>query len=157
MIGKVENMNMDRRQFVLAGSAGFVALSAGVLPSFAANDPTAADLIKEFTGGAETTEGKISLTTPEIAENGNTVPISVEVDSAMEGDDMVESIMLLADGNPRPEVVTFNFTAMSGVAAAKTRIRLAKTQNVVAVAKMADGSFQMASNQVKVTIGGCGG
>ena len=46
---------------------------------------------------------------------------------------------------------------MSGVAAAKTRIRLAKTQNVVAVAKMKDGSFQMAQNQVKVTIGGCGG
>ena len=150
-------MEMDRRQFILAGTIGLAALTTGTLPSFAAEDATAADRIKEFTGGAEVGEGKVSLTTPEIAENGNTVPISVEVDSAMEGNDMVESIMVLADGNPRPEVVTFNFTAMSGVAAAKTRIRLAKTQNVIAVARMSDGSFYMASNEVKVTIGGCGG
>lgn len=150
-------MNMDRRQFVLAGSAGLIVASISGMPTFAAEDATAADRIKEFTGGVEPGSGKVSLTTPEIAENGNTVPISVEVDSAMDGDDMVESIMILADGNPRPEVVTFNFTAMSGVAAAKTRIRLAKTQNVIAIAKMKDGSFDMASNQVKVTIGGCGG
>ena len=142
---------------MLAGTVGLAALTTGTLQSFAAEDATAADRIKEFTGGAEVSEGKVSLTTPEIAENGNTVPISVEVDSAMEGDDMVESVMVLADGNPRPEVVTFNFTAMSGVAAAKTRIRLAKTQNVIAVARMSDGSFYMASNEVKVTIGGCGG
>jgi len=150
-------MEMDRRHFMFAGSASIALLATGALPAVAAGDPTAADLLKEFTGGAETVDDKISLTTPEIAENGNTVPISVEVDSAMDGSDMVQSIMILADGNPRPEVVTFNFTAMSGEAAAKTRIRLAKTQNVIAVAKMADGSFQMASNEVKVTIGGCGG
>ena len=71
--------------------------------------------------------------------------------------DNVQSVMIVADGNPRPNVVTFNFTTASGVAAAKTRIRLAKTQNVIAVAKMSDGSFKMAKNQVKVTIGGCGG
>ena len=150
-------MEMDRRQFVLAGTIGMIALSAGTLPSFAAEDPTAEDRIKEFTGGAEVGEGKIDLTTPEIAENGNTVPIAVEVDSPMTPDDYVESIAIYADGNPLPDVVTFNFSAMSGVATAKTRIRLAKTQNVIAIAKMSDGSFQKASNQVKVTIGGCGG
>ncbi|MDP2733806.1 MAG: thiosulfate oxidation carrier protein SoxY, partial [Hoeflea sp.] len=100
---------------------------------------------------------KITLTAPEIAENGNTVPISVSVESAMEGDDLVESVIIFADGNPSPAVATFHFTEMSGAALATTRMRLAKTQNVVAVAKMKDGSFFMDKKQVKVTIGGCGG
>ncbi len=150
-------MTIARRQFVVAGVSGIALGALGVRVSLADEVKTAEQLVNEFTGGAATAEGKISLTTPEIAENGNTVPIAVEVDSAMEGDDRVESVLILADGNPRAEVVRFNFTEMSGVAAAKTRIRLAKTQNVIAVAKMADGSYQMASNQVKVTIGGCGG
>lgn len=148
---------MDRRNFIVAGVSGALLCVSGTRLSFAEDVPTADDRIKEFTGGAATTEGKLTLTTPEIAENGNTVPIEVEVDSAMTDDDRVEAIMVVADGNPNPEVVTFNFTTLSGVAAAKTRIRLAQTQNVVAVAKMGDGSFQIASNQVKVTIGGCGG
>lgn len=150
-------MKIDRRQFLAATTGGIAVVALGGLPALGAAEMSAEDRIKEFTGGAQAGGDKITLTTPEIAENGNTVPISVEVESAMEGGDLVESIMVLADGNPRPEVVTFNFTAMSGAAAAKTRIRLAKTQNVVAVAKMADGSFRMAKNQVKVTIGGCGG
>ena len=111
----------------------------------------------DFTGGVAPGEGKITLTAPEIAENGNTVPVSVSVESAMEGDDLVESVILFADGNPNPAVATFHFTAMSGAALATTRMRLAKTQNVVAVAKMKDGSFFIDRKEVKVTIGGCGG
>jgi sulfur-oxidizing protein SoxY len=113
--------------------------------------------IMDFTRGKTPGQGKITLTAPEIAENGNTVPISVSVESAMAEGDMVQSVMILAEGNPNPEVATFNFTAMSGTAAATTRIRLAKTQNVIAVAKMADGSVFMDKKEVKVTIGGCGG
>jgi sulfur-oxidizing protein SoxY len=64
---------------------------------------------------------------------------------------------VVAEANPRGGVVTFHFTPASGVAEANTRIRLAETQNVVAVAKMSDGSFFMDQKQVKVTIGGCGG
>ncbi len=71
--------------------------------------------------------------------------------------DHVASVMILASGNPNPGVITFNFTPMSGVAAATTRIRLAKTQDVIAVAKMSDGSVFMDKKLVKVTIGGCGG
>ena len=150
-------MEMDRRKFVASGAAVGAVLSFGIVPSIAAEEMTAEERIKEFTGGASVGEGKVALTTPEIAENGNTVPIAVEVDSPMTSDDYVQAVMVVADGNPNPEVVTFNFSTMSGVAAAKTRIRLAKTQNIIAVAKLSDGSFQMASNQVKVTIGGCGG
>ena len=111
----------------------------------------------EFTGGKTPETGKITLTAPEIAENGNTVPVSVSVESAMEGDDLVESVMIVADGNPNPAVATFHFTPMSGEAAATSRMRLAQTQNVIAVARMKDGSVFMDKKLVKVTIGGCGG
>ncbi|MCB1460677.1 MAG: thiosulfate oxidation carrier protein SoxY, partial [Nitratireductor sp.] len=78
-------------------------------------------------------------------------------DSPMTAESYVESVVLYADGNPSPAVATFHFTPMSGEASATTRMRLAKTQNVVAVAKMNDGSVFMDTKQVKVTIGGCGG
>ncbi|MGB1511620.1 MAG: thiosulfate oxidation carrier protein SoxY, partial [Paracoccaceae bacterium] len=67
------------------------------------------------------------------------------------------SIMILAAGNPVPAVATFNFGPMSAARSGSTRIRLAKTQDVIAVAKMEDGSFQTTQATVKVTIGGCGG
>jgi len=149
-------MKLSRRQ-VLAFTAGAAVISvAGGRMAFA-DVPATDKRISDFTGGKTPAAGKISLTAPEIAENGNTVPISVDVESAMKDGDMVESIMIVADGNPNPEVVTFHFTALSGSALATTRIRLAKTQNVIAVAKMADGSFYMDKKEVKVTIGGCGG
>jgi sulfur-oxidizing protein SoxY len=66
-------------------------------------------------------------------------------------------VTLLADGNPNPAVATFHFTPLSGTATATTRIRLAKTQNVVAVAKMSNGAVFSDTKLVKVTIGGCGG
>ena len=151
-------MGIDRRQFIKVSAAATIVFGAGLRPKPAISaETTAESLIKEFTGGAPTSSDKLTLETPEIAENGNTVPISVQVDSAMTGNDFVETVLVVADGNPLPEVIRFNFTTMSGEAFAKTRIRLAKTQNVTAVAKMADGTFQMATNSVKVTIGGCGG
>ncbi|CAD7055107.1 MULTISPECIES: thiosulfate oxidation carrier protein SoxY [Pseudorhizobium] len=149
-------MSISRRQ-MLGVSAGFALMSvAGTRIALA--DVEATDkFIMEFTGGKKPETGKITLTAPEIAENGNTVPVSVEVESAMTDGDLVESVLLVADGNPNPDVATFHFTAMSGTAAATTRMRLAKTQNVIAVAKMADGSVFMDKKEVKVTIGGCGG
>ena len=151
-------MKVTRRSALAVGAGGIVfAMFGGTAREAWATPEDAANIIKEFSGGSEPVMQGISLTTPEIAENGNTVPISVSVDSAMTEDDNVKSVIILAEGNPRAEVVRFNFSLASGVAEAKTRIRLAKTQNVVAVAKMGDGSVRMASNQVKVTIGGCGG
>lgn len=151
-------MTLSRRRVLMlaAGAAAIPALQLIPAAAFAAPEDMA-KLLADFTGGKEPQAGKITLTAPEIAENGNTVPVSVDVDSAMEGDDMVASVLILADGNPRPEVATFHFTAMSGSASATTRMRLARTQNVVAVAKMADGSVYMDKKEVKVTIGGCGG
>ena len=94
---------------------------------------------------------------PPIAENGNTVPLSVQVESPMTAADHVKSIFILADKNPSPEVASFRLTPALGRAQAETRIRLGTTQDVVAVAEMSDGSVWIARAEVKVTIGGCGG
>ena len=148
-------IGVSRRQ-VLAGSAGALAIAAfGVAPAQAANN--AQDLIKAFTGGKPATEARVKLDLPEIAENGNTVPMTVTVESPMTEASHVTEVLVLADGNPNAGVATFHFSPASGVAEANTRIRLATTQNIIAVAKMNDGSFVTASKQVKVTIGGCGG
>ncbi len=143
-------MKLDRRDVLASGLAGaaLVALPLPVLAQDAAK--TADELIAEFTGGAEVADGGVTLDAPEIAENGNTVPIGVDAPGATE-------IFVLATGNPTPAVATFKFGPLAGAQSAATRIRLAKTQDVVAIAKLEDGSFGRASANVKVTIGGCGG
>lgn len=149
--------SFNRRQ-VLTMSAGVAAITAfglPVTPAFAEND--AAQVIEKFTGGKKPQEGKVKLDLPEIAENGNTVPMSVSVDSPMTEQSHVTDVLIVSDGNPRAGVVTFHFSPASGTAEANTRIRLAKSQNITAIAKMNDGSFHTATKAVKVTIGGCGG
>ncbi|PYC46748.1 thiosulfate oxidation carrier protein SoxY [Litorivita pollutaquae] len=138
-------MEFSRRE-TLALGLGAAALTVLPMRAMAAAD----EAIAAFTGGADVAEGGVTLTAPEIAENGNTVPVSVSAEGAV-------SIMILAAGNPTPGVATFNFGPLAGSRSASTRIRLAGTQDVVAIAKMEDGSFARASSTVKVTIGGCGG
>jgi sulfur-oxidizing protein SoxY len=147
---------INRRQAFLLGG-GFVALT--VMPMAANAEPSndAAELIKKFTDGKEAAKGKITLDLPEIAENGNTVPLALTVESPMTSDNYVKEVLFVADGNPNAGVATLMFTPMSGKAEASIRIRLAQTQNVIAVAKMSDGSLFTERKTVKVTIGGCGG
>ena len=145
----------NRRQTLALGAGAMSVAVLGPLPGLAKNDSEEA--IKRFTGGKTPVQGKIKLDLPEIAENGNTVPMTVTVESPMTEQSHVTDVLIVADENPRSGVVTFHFSPASGVAEANTRIRLAATQDVIAVAKMNDGSFFMASKQVKVTIGGCGG
>jgi len=145
----------NRRQALALGAGAMGVAVLGPLPGLAKNDSEEA--IKKFTGGKTPVQGKIKLDLPEIAENGNTVPMTVTVESPMTEQSHVTDVLIVADENPRSGVVTFHFSPASGVAEANTRIRLAATQDVIAVAKMNDGSFFMASKQVKVTIGGCGG
>ena len=138
-------MKLTRRDSILLAMGA----SAAAMVPFTANGAVE-DLINAFTGGAAVGDAGITLIAPEIAENGNTVPVEVDAPGAV-------AIMLLATGNPTPSVATFNFGPLAGSQSASTRIRLSKTQNVTAIAKMADGSFAQASSEVKVTIGGCGG
>lgn len=138
---------MFTRRETLAIGVG--AAAAATLP-FSAFASTVDEAIAAFTGGAAMAETGVTITAPEIAENGNTVPVALSAPGAT-------SIMLLAAGNPSADVATFNFGAGSGNTSVATRIRLGRTQDLIAVAKMADGSFAMAKAEVKVTIGGCGG
>lgn len=138
-------MSFTRRDTLLMALGASAAVMLPIRATAAAEDNIAA-----FTGGAEMGDTGLTLTAPEIAENGNTVPIEVNAPGAV-------AIMVLATGNPNPATATFNFGPLAGAQYASTRIRLAGTQNVVAIAKMADGSFVQASKEVKVTIGGCGG
>jgi sulfur-oxidizing protein SoxY len=151
-------MKITRRSF-FALSTGTAVVALGgfkAVPAFASVDETS-KMVSSFTGGKEPAKGRIVLTAPEIAENGNTVPVSIQVESPMTDDDYVESVIILAEGNPNPGIATFHFTPMSGSATATTRIRLAQTQNVIAVARMKDGTVYSDRKEVKVTIGGCGG
>ena len=140
-------MKLTRRNMLITSSASAVAVALGGFPAFASATD---EEIAKLTGGADITEGGITIDAPEIAENGNTVPIGVTAPGAV-------AVTLFADGNPLPAVATFKFGPLSASHTASTRIRLAKTQNVVAIAEMEDGSFQKATANVKVTIGGCGG
>ena len=140
-------MKFTRRDTMAIGGA---AALATILPSLSSAAIPVNELIMGVTGGADAATSGIDLTAPEIAENGNTVPISVDAPGAV-------AVTILAAGNPLPGVATFNFGDGAGSQSATTRIRLAGTQDVIAVAKMADGSFAAVSKTVKVTIGGCGG
>jgi sulfur-oxidizing protein SoxY len=145
-------MDFTRREtLAMAGGAALTVLMAP-LGAFAQADPDA-EMVgtpEDFLAGASAGEGDLTLTAPEIAENGNTVPIAVDAPGAVE-------VRVFAMGNPTPGVATFRFGPLAGSRAASTRIRLAGTQDVQAIAKMEDGSFVTASKTVKVTIGGCGG
>ena len=101
--------------------------------------------------------GKVTLKAPEIAENGNAVPLTVSVESEMSEKSYVKAIYVAADGNPNPGVAVFELTPLSGKAEIALRVRLQQTEKIVAVAEMSDGSLYTASREVKVTIGGCGG
>jgi sulfur-oxidizing protein SoxY len=139
------DMKLTRRDALALGLGATVVAMLPMRASAAAEEK-----IAEFTGGAEVGTGDIKIDLAEIAENGATVPVGVSAPGA-------EAILLLATGNPAPPVATFTFGPAAGSQMVATRIRLAGTQDVVAIARMADGSFIQASANVKVTIGGCGG
>ncbi|MCE5387325.1 MAG: thiosulfate oxidation carrier protein SoxY [Acidithiobacillus sp.] len=101
---------------------------------------------------------KVSLKAPTIAENGGSVPVTIEVDSPMTADDYISTVWLFVDHNPTPLASQFNFTPACGKAYIQERIKMAKTDNVRVVAKTNKGELMAsAPKEVKVTIGGCGG
>ena len=157
MTEKLKIKVIDRRDFVLGASAA--AAVAALLPFTA--DPAWAkkfdDAVKDAIGDSKAEEGRVSLELPEIAENGNTVPFTVTVESPMTDGDYVKEVHVFASKNPQAEVASFQFTPASGKAQATSRMRLASTQDVVAFAVMSNGKVYMGKRTVKVTIGGCGG
>ncbi len=150
---------LGRRQALKAFGFGAIAMAGNglVAKSATATPNEAREYLSKMTGGVKAKEGRVTIKLPEIAENGATVPITISIDSPMSDSDYVKTVHVVAEGNPSPEVVSFNMSPGMGKAEVKTRIRLGKTQNVSAVAMMSDGSVFGGTQQVKVTIGGCGG
>jgi sulfur-oxidizing protein SoxY len=148
----------SRREFAI-GTAAAVSLAALPVSTVLAQDqPQAWELaVRKILGEAKPIEGKITVELPEIAENGNTVPFSISVDSPMTDKDHVKAIHIVATSNPQPGVATFRLSPQSGKAMVASRMRLQRTQDVITIAELSDGRFLMAKRPVKVTIGGCGG
>jgi sulfur-oxidizing protein SoxY len=153
----MDNPVLDRRAFVLGASAVAAILPFLSAPGAAQGAPqTWEEALKRILGEAQpTTNGKLILDLPEIAENGNMVPITVSVDSPMSEQEHVKAIHVIATANPLPSIATFRFTLLSGRAEAASRMRLAGTQDVIAVAELSDGKLLMTRRPVRVTIGGC--
>ncbi len=148
---------VSRRQALAFGAGATAFLTVSDIRSALATPAESDAEIAKFTGGKAVEKGKITIDLPEIAENGNTVPLQITIDSPMTADNAVSEMLVVADGNPRPGVALFRFSPLSGKATAATRIRLQSTQNIIVVAKTSDGKFITDRKQVKVTIGGCGG
>lgn len=148
-------VRMDRRQALKAAGAGMLAM--GFATAAHATPEATAAALSQLGGSATAGSARITVDLPEIAENGATVPINVTVDSPMTAADHVKHIHVFAEGNPSPEVISFNLSPSNGKAEVGSRIRLSKTQNVVVAAVMSDGSVHTNQKEVKVTIGGCGG
>ncbi len=148
---------LSRRTAVLGTAGAIVAITLAPKPVSASLQPATEAAIKKLIGERTLKEGRITLRLPPIAENGNTIPLTVAVESPMTAADYVKAVHIFADRNPTPDVASFTLTPAMGRAEVSTRIRLGQTQDVVAVAEMSDGSLFVGRQEVKVTIGGCGG
>jgi sulfur-oxidizing protein SoxY len=149
---------MKRRTFLKRST---LAVSAAALPALA-QQPTkfqpvqdVKPLVAELTRGAAVDEGGIEIQLPQIAENGNSVPMHIKVDHSMAPADFVAAIHIIAERNPRPLVASFHLRPESGRAEISTRVRLAGTQTVRVLAAMSDGRFRMAQTDVLVTSAAC--
>jgi sulfur-oxidizing protein SoxY len=155
------NTALSRRGLLAAGvvataAAGLPSRRAAAAPAAAAT-PEADELARRLVGNVPIKEGRVHLKMKEVAESGANEPIGVVVDSPMTAADHVKAIHVLAEANPYPVVASWYLTLRSGRAEVNFRTRLAKTQVVRAYAVMSDGSVWVGRQEVKVTIGGCGG
>ena len=135
---------------------GLLALGFCLNPMTAfAKKEEADEAIKKITGGASIREGKVTLVIPPLVENGNLVVLKVSVDSPMTANDYVKTIHVIAEGNPLPNIFTVYLSPRSGTANITTRVRLADSQRVWAIAQMNDGSFWQGSAETLVTLSAC--
>ncbi len=151
-----------RREFLSAAAAG-LAVAAGLPAQVRAQATkdlrgTEKDMlaaISRLTGGKAVTEGRVKLDVPQLVDNGNTVAISVAVESPMTQADHVRAIHVFSERNPEPIVMGFRLGPRAGRASVATRVRLADTQTLVAVAEMSDGTYWSGSAPTVVTIAAC--
>jgi sulfur-oxidizing protein SoxY len=148
----------NRRSFLIR-TAGFAA-AAGIgsalpLGASRATPQAMQEAIRKILGEAALLHGRVSLDVPPLVENGNTVPLTVSVDSAMTEGDHVKAIHIVNEKNPQPHVISVTLGPRAGRASVSTRIKLATSQQIVALAEMSDGSFWSESADIIVTIAAC--
>ncbi len=150
-------VELRRRDFLIR-SGGVVAAAATValLPATARATPQAMqEAIRKIVGEGRLQQGRVKLDVPPLVENGNTVPLTVAVESPMTATDHVKAVHIVNEKNPQPQVISVTIGPRAGRATLSTRIKLADSQQIVAVAEMSDGSFWSASADVIVTIAAC--
>lgn len=135
--------------------AAMTMLAVTLVRPAAAERPSLSDAIRAHVGEAEIREGRVTLDVPPLVENGNTVPLTVTVDSPMTEADFVRSIAVFNERNPQPEIIHAQFGPRAGRPQLGTRIRLATSQRLVAVAETSDGRFWTGSAEVIVTLAAC--
>ncbi len=146
---------MKRRIAIQAVPAAFAACWASSQAWGQPTEQTMSQAIAKFTGGAAAQMGKVSIGISPLVDNGNAVPIDISVDHPQESDRFVRRIAIFNERNPQPDVAEFELSPASGLAQVSTRIRLATTQKLVAIAQLSDGSFWMQSADVIVTLAAC--
>jgi sulfur-oxidizing protein SoxY len=150
-------LKVDRRHWLQSiQKLGLLTLGTWFSPSFVfAKKEDADELIRKITGNAKIQEGRVTLTIPPLVENGNLVVLKVSVDSPMTVNDYVKTIHVIAEGNPLPNIFTAYLTPRSGTANITTRVRLADSQRVWAIAQMSNGSFWQGWAETSVTLSAC--
>ena len=154
---RTQPISTRRRFLAFTGSAAAI----GALPvaisvrRVEATPETMASAIRTVTGGATVQSGKVKLDIPPLVENGNSVPMTVSVASPMTATDYVKSIHVFNEKNPQPNLGNFYLGPRAGRAQVATRVRLADSQKIIAIAKLSDGSFWSTTADVVVTLAAC--
>jgi sulfur-oxidizing protein SoxY len=149
-------MATTRRRFltVAAGLAGGIGLARVPRPAHAT--PAAMeDAVRKVIGAAQVRKGRVKLDVPPLIDNGNSIPLSIVVESPMTPASHVKAIHVFAERNPLPNILSVQLTPRSGRARVATRVRLGDTGMVLAIAQMSDGSFWSDSAHVVVTLSAC--
>jgi sulfur-oxidizing protein SoxY len=153
-----QHISVTRRHVLVGGgslAAGFVLASMPDVEPAGATPAAMQAAIREVVGQATVRQGKVALDVPPLVENGNTVPMTVAVESPMTRGDHVKAIHVFNEKNPQPRVISVHLGPRAGRASVSTRIRLADTQRITAIAQMSDGSFWSATIDVVVTLAAC--
>jgi sulfur-oxidizing protein SoxY len=153
MRGKVTRRDALKAAGVLGVGAALPTAAQAQLQSFVPGQMEAA--IRKVLGEATIRKGKVTLDLPPLVENGNVVPMTVSVESPMTQDNFVKAIHVFNEKNPQPNVISVQLGARAGKAEIATRIRLATTQKLMAIAEMSDGSCWSDTQEVVVTLAAC--
>lgn len=147
-----------RRRFLLeaAAMAGCAGIALALVPAPAAATPASMrEAIRNVVGEAPLKQGRLKIDVPPLIENGNAVPLTIACESPMTAEDHVKAIHVFTERNPQPNVVSIQLGARAGRATVSTRIRLADSQKLIAIAQMSDGSFWSEEVDVVVTLAAC--